>query len=81
MTELDVERRPGLTTDLCRRAVQEEFNHEKQALLTDFEARRKELESHQKSEQDRQERMLQELLEMKKKKRQDKLGLDKQGAS
>lgn len=50
-------------------------------MLTDFEARRRELESHQRTEQDRQERMLQELLEMKKKKRQEKLGLDKAKAS
>ena len=41
-------------------------------LLSDFEARRKELEQHQKQEQTRQERMLQELLEIKKKKRLEK---------
>lgn len=50
-----------------------EFINDKDKLLSDFEARRKELEQHQKQEQDRQERLLQELLEMKKKKRKDKV--------
>ena len=42
---------------------------ERDRLLSEFEERRKDLEAQQKQEQDRQERLLNELLEIRRKKR------------
>ena len=45
---------------------------ERDRLLSEFEERRKDLETQQKQEQDRQERLLNELLDIKRKKREAK---------
>jgi hypothetical protein len=45
---------------------------ERDRLILDFETRRKDLETQQKQEQDRQERLFNELLEIKRKKREAK---------
>ncbi len=45
---------------------------ERDRLISEFETRRKDLETQQKQEQDRQERLLNELLEIKRKKREVK---------
>jgi hypothetical protein len=45
---------------------------ERDRLISEFETRRKDLETQQKQEQDRQERLLNELLEIKRKKREAK---------